>query len=177
MADNDLSVNYENVLADLRAKKEKLEAAICGIEAMLGLTSLSAGASSAPAPSKEVEADSFFGLSIPEAVRKYLRMQKKPQSTQEIAAALERGGLTHQSGNFGNTVGSVLARLDGAGGDVVKLARATWGLAAWYPNAKRKRVANNKTSDAEQSSDEEYEIDPDLANDAIKEDMGQPPIA
>ena len=171
MADNASPVNYEDVLADLRAKKEKLEAAICGIEVMLGIPSLGSYNAAATTQSKDVEADSFFGLSIPEAARKYLGMQKKTQSTQEIAAALERGGLTHQSGNFGNTVGSVLARIDGAGGDIVKLARATWGLAAWYPNARRKKVANNKAVDVEEEQGESdgYE-DPDLAHDLQNEE-------
>lgn len=93
MADNELPINYDSVLADLRAKREKLDAAIAGIELMLGLSSPSAATSpNTPIQAQEVESDSFFGMSIPDAARKFLGMRKKPQTTQEIADALNRGG-------------------------------------------------------------------------------------
>lgn len=145
MTDNELAINYERVLADLRAKRDKIDAAIAGIEAMMGIASQGAPEqnlqSSANNGSQEVESDSFFGMSIPDASRKFLAMRRKPQTTQEIANALDRGGLTHQSGDFANTVGSVLNRIERGGGDVVKLDRAKWGLAAWYPNRKKKSIA------------------------------------
>src|SRR5258706_11942734 len=142
MADNDLSINYESVLEDLKAKREKIDAAIRGIESMLGLSSSGPGTPGGSTHhGQDVESDSFFGMSIPDAARKYLGMKRKPQSTQDIAGALDRGGLTHQSENFGNTVGSILHRMEGAGGDVVRVGRGTWGLASWYPG-RRKRNAN-----------------------------------
>lgn len=142
MADSDLTVNYENVLADLRAKRDKLNAAIAGIETMLGIMPADAPSGELGANDRgqqEVQFDTFFGLSIPDAVRKLLNMRKRAMPTQEIASALEAGGLKHQSGAFGNTVGSVLNRIDKAGGDIVKVGRAQWGLASWYPNMKRRR--------------------------------------
>lgn len=157
MPDNDLNINYEAVLEDLRAKRDRLDAAIRGIETILGLQSSGvalpvASGPSAPA-SQEVEPDSFFGMSIPDAIRKYLGMKKKPQSTQEIANALDRGGLTHQSENFGNTVGSILHRIDNSGGDIVRVGRGTWGLATWYPGARRKRPNGGKSEPQKDESD------------------------
>ena len=146
MADNDLNVNYEAVLADLRAKRDKLDAAIAGIEAMLGIAGTTSGnaaisvSATGSISSSIVESDSFFGMSIPDAARKLLSMRKRPQTTQEITDALDVGGLTHQSGDFANTVGSVLNRLGKSDGGVVKLGRAKWGLAAWYPSAKRRKL-------------------------------------
>ncbi len=40
-------IDYEAVLADLRAKRDKLDAAIAGIETMLGIRGLSASADAA----------------------------------------------------------------------------------------------------------------------------------
>lgn len=157
MANSDLAVNYEAVLADLRAKRDKLDAAIAGIEAMLGVapSALSQPESATVATGQDIQFDTFFNLSIPDAARKLLTMRKRAQTTQEITSALEAGGFKHQSEAFGNTVGSVLNRIDKAGGDIVKVGRAKWGLAAWYPNGKRKRNGNkNETDDSPEESEE-----------------------
>jgi len=153
MADNELSVNYEAVLADLIARRDKLNAAIAAVEAIIGsgtavsvaVTGVSATASTGnvgTVAATPIESDAFFNLSVPDATRKLLKMRKRPQSTQEIAAALEAGGVLHQSANFANTVGAVLARIDKGGGDIVKLDRAKFGLAEWYPMGKRRRPDN-----------------------------------
>lgn len=173
MADNDFPINYETVLADLKAKRDKLDAAISGIETMLGITSTAqAGGQQASAEKANhtVESDTFFRMSIPDAARKYLNMMKKPQTTQQIADALERGGMLHSSKDFTNGVGSILTRLDKAGGDIVKTGRATFGLAAWYPGGKPRKNGSAKKNDqpvgAEESSgsdDAEYAGVIDLA--------------
>lgn len=159
MAESDLTVNYENVLADLRAKRDKLNAAIAGIETMLGIVPTDAPKGDAGANDRgqqEVRFDTFFGLSIPDAVRKLLNMRKRALPTQEIASALETGGLKHQSGAFANTVGSVLNRIDKAGGDIVKVGRAQWGLASWYPNMKRKRNGGRPDQEAQNEDSESH---------------------
>ena len=55
---------------------------------------------------------------------------KEPQSTAEIADALERGGYPTESRNFRNTVRSVLDRHAKTVGEIVKVHR-NWGLAEW----------------------------------------------
>src|SRR5262245_18228097 len=106
-------IDYHAVLADLKAQREKLDAAIAGIETMLGMQASSGaaqvGASKLAAPT-EIKSDTFFGMSIVNAAEKYLNMVKAPKANPEIAAALEKGGLHNTSGNFANTVGSVIAR-------------------------------------------------------------------
>ena len=97
----------------------------------------------------EIEPDSFFGMSILDAAKKFLAMKKKPQTTADVATALEQGGMTHSSGNWGNTVGSVLNRSDASGGEIVKVKRGIWGLAAWYPG--RKRNTGEKKDDGEKT--------------------------
>lgn len=170
MADNDLNVNYEDVLADLRAKREKIDAAISGIEIMVGIAGNPSPSVAKPLVEnlpQAVEPDTFFKMSVPDATRKFLQMRKRPQATQDIANALEQGGVFHSSKDFPNTVGTVLTRIDKSGGDIIKIGRAKFGLAEWYPAAKRKKAAVK----AETQIEDEYDgPDPDLAHDAQAED-------
>ena len=138
------TVNYDDVLTDLMAKRDKLNAAIEAIQELRGNgtasdISHSSATSTQQAGAVDVLRDTFFGMSIPDAAKKFLAMSKKAMSTQDIAEALERGGFTHGSGNFSNTVGSVLHRLDGTGGGIVRVARGIWGLAEWYPGRNKSK--------------------------------------
>ncbi|MCA9906576.1 MAG: hypothetical protein H7A18_03225 [Sinobacteraceae bacterium] len=161
------NIDYAAVLADLEAKRDKLDAAIAGIRTMLGMP---AGVSSAASVgsagsngSTEIEADTFFSLSIPDAAKKYLGMRKKPATTPEIVEALRRGGQTHAGGeSFGNTLGSVLARVYGNGGGIVRVGRGMWGLAEWYPNKPRKPSAKAQKGESQDDSSPEGddEVDP-----------------
>jgi hypothetical protein len=87
-------------------------------------------------------------MSIAEAAKKFLVMKKRMQTTQDIADALEKGGMTHTSGNWGNTVGSVLNRNN----DFVRIKRGTWGLVSWYPG--RKRTDKPKDGDSAEEGGE-----------------------
>lgn len=133
-------IDYNVVLADLKRKRDELNAAIAGIEAML----LGAGApiatpaGASPTPTT-IGPDTFFGMSIAQAAQKYLNMKKRPQTAPEIAAALIEGGLQNQSGKFPNTVGSVLNRnSEGDAPTFVKVSRGTFALRTWYPNYRPK---------------------------------------
>jgi hypothetical protein len=77
----------------------------------------------------EIRQDTFFGMTISEAIKKYLAMARRPQRASDIARALDQGGLLHSSKNWLNTVQSTLTRQKG---EVVKLPNG-WGLAEWYP--------------------------------------------
>ena len=77
----------------------------------------------------EIRPDTFFGLSIADAIKKYLGMVRRPQRASEIARAIEQGGLLHSSTNWVNTVQATLSRQKGV---IVKLPNG-WGLAEWYP--------------------------------------------
>lgn len=77
----------------------------------------------------EIRQDTFFGMTISEAIKKYLAMVKRPQRASDIARALDQGGLLHSSKNWLNTVQATLTRQRGV---VVKLPNG-WGLAEWYP--------------------------------------------
>ena len=88
-------------------------------------------------PGADFPSDAFFNMSIPDAVKKYLAMVKRKQSTKRIVEALERGGYPHQSKNFYNTVFGVLNRHWKTQGEIVKVG-SEWGLAEWYGGARPK---------------------------------------
>lgn len=92
--------------------------------------------------------DAFFRMSIADAARKYLAMVKKKQTIQQIADALEAGGLTHTSRRFYGTVLTTLRRQEKQVGDIVKVGRGIWGLAEWYPNRKRKAATEPKSPES-----------------------------
>ncbi len=144
MSSDPSGIDYAAVLADMEAKRAQLDAAIAGIRVMLGLPAGTAGvATPSPQPtnSAEIAPDSFFGLSIPDAAKKFLALRKRAATTPEIADGLQRGGQPNASSeSFPNTVGSVLARVYANGAGIVRVARGTWGLAEWYPNKPRKPV-------------------------------------
>ena len=130
-------IDYSAVLADLKRRRDELDKAIVGIEAIIGFGPMGGNGTAQSAmsidPAQPIPTDAFFGLSIVDAVKKFLNMRKRPQSTIDIAAALEAGGLVNQSGEFGNTVGSVLNRNAKSDNPVViKVSRGMWGLKSWY---------------------------------------------
>lgn len=135
--------NYKAVLADLRAKRKRLDDLITGLE-------LFAGSDATPTkPSKEgghpiqaqgdtgtpadVRADTFFGMNIPDATKKFLEIRKRPAKAKDIANGLEAGGVMSQAKNFYANVSTALRRLEAAG-EVVRIGDTKkWALAEWYP--------------------------------------------
>ncbi len=133
-------IDYEAVLADLRAKREKLDAAITGIETMLGIRGLGANeAQNGNKPATEqLGPGAFLGMTIVDATMKYLRITRQNQKTEDILRALRDGGVALQSSNPINTVGSVLARNAETKGDIVRVERGLWGLGEWHKHLRKK---------------------------------------
>jgi hypothetical protein len=84
----------------------------------------------------EVQHDSFFGMTIADAARKFLGIVKRTKSTAEIASALEAGGLKHASKDFQTTIRSTLAHKE----EFLRV-NGDWGLTEWYPGKGRGRQA------------------------------------
>jgi hypothetical protein len=154
------AVDYSVVLADLKRRRDELNAAITLIErislggaaatggADLGLDGSQPTSEGAPrdALPTKVESDTFFSLSIPEAAKKYLRMKKRPAGTRELSNALMEGGYLSQSKNFYTNVFASLRRNP----DFV-LVKSQWALAEWYPGRRSdqtKTKANGKEETA-----------------------------
>src|SRR5687768_11025535 len=104
----DESNPYVAVLADLERERDQLNAMIAMVKRRMGLSSdepnvasamLTANGSASSEP-PEIRSDTFFGMSISEAVKKYLGMVKRPRRVTDIAKALDEGGLLHSSKNW-----------------------------------------------------------------------------
>lgn len=113
-------------------------------------------------------------MSIVDAAKKLLAHERRQMTNAELVEGLKRGGLALNSAEPLNTVGSVLNRRFYQVGDVVRVARGTWGLKEWYPNRSFKTLA--KAVEGEVSRPAEQDLD-DLgledtvaASDQIDED-------
>jgi len=88
----------------------------------------------------EISHDSFFNMTIADAVKKYLAMVKVTKSTSDISAGLERGGLKHSSKDFSTTVRSILGQRE----EFTRVPNGDWGLTVWYPGLGRGRKAKSE---------------------------------
>jgi hypothetical protein len=140
-------INYEAVLNDLERQKadiQNIQKAIDALRLIMSLGTLigPAGAPTArPLDPQDIPSDAFFGLSIGEAAKKYLTIVKRKQTIQEIADALDRGGLPHSSTDFLATVRAMINRLAKSDTELVRVGPgAAWGLSSWYGNRRPKEA-------------------------------------
>jgi hypothetical protein len=133
---------YAAALADLRSKRDAIDNTIRFLEQMSGLASSPSEAGTpygifpqvTPDAPSENAAGMFLGMSIVDAAKKLLNLRKRAMSNTEILAELTQGGLVLTGADPLNVVGSVMTRRFNQVGDVVRVARGTWGLKEWYPN-------------------------------------------
>jgi hypothetical protein len=145
------AIDYHAVLADLEARRSRLDAAIAGIKAVIigqdlgGQLALPTSDIQSGFLSQNIQSDSFFGMTIVGATKKLLAMRRRTMTTPEIVQALRLGGISNaKSENFANSVAAGLSREDANDGDVVRVQRGTWGLAEWYPNKPRRTTATRE---------------------------------
>lgn len=86
-----------------------------------------------PVPVTDAE---FYGLSQPKAAVIFLERagRNRPQRTEAIVAALKKGGVKFEGKDPVGTFYAILSRTP----TFHRVAKSTWGLAAWYPNIARK---------------------------------------
>jgi hypothetical protein len=150
-------INYDAVLADLEAKKAAIDEAIAGIRRMMGQgQTIPTGGAGKTINPKAIPSDAFFGMSIPDAVRKYLSIVRKPHTAKQIAEALEAGGITHSSNDFRATVSTTMGRMLDKENGLARIGKE-YGLLDWYPGRKAK-ISSGKGEQA----------------DSIKNDNGDP---
>lgn len=125
---------YALVLADLKAKRAKIEAAIQAIEELSGEradeSASATAASSGP----------YTGMSIHDAAKAALREKGSPMGNAEIASAIQEGGLNLKSADVVNTVGAVLSRRAKDVADLDKVGRGVWGLPEWKKGEAKSQV-------------------------------------
>lgn len=114
-------VDYKAVLEDLKRQRAELDAMIEFAQRQIS------GNRSGVGGTEEIEPDSFTGKNILQGTEKYLSMVGRPaRSTEEIAEALTKGGLSATRGS----VATILGRSKDSKIHPVK--RGLWGLKEWY---------------------------------------------
>jgi hypothetical protein len=132
--DPKVEVDYNVVLADMKARHAALGQSIASMEAWLkggGAPAGDFGASHNGHSTTKIDIDTFAGLNIPNATSKYLRMVGKPARTTDIITkALNDGGLKCNQASVATVLGRSIAS-----GDIYKVGRGVWGLKEWYASS------------------------------------------
>lgn len=139
---------YDVVIGDLEKQREKLAMVITALRQikstgvpfeatqalMTGLASDSVASPHVVAPL--IPHDAFFGMTIPDAARKYLSWggSRQTKSNPELCDALVDGGFQTSAANFRESVRATLTRHH----DFVKI-KGQWGLREWYGDRATKR--------------------------------------
>jgi hypothetical protein len=139
-------MDYASMLLDMEAKRAALDAAISSLRVAITSGALGQGGSLPPDQSGsvgqsasagnggmvDIPSGAFLGKSMPDAIKAFLGLVRKKQTTREITEALKVGGIESKAKKFAGNVSAVLFRLARPGGGIVKIQDA-WGLAEWYP--------------------------------------------
>lgn len=143
---------YEAALADLRAKRAEIDAAIAVIErvrSMNGVVPQGPPPQALPIASgsllKSVQSDvnpgdmqvrsPFYGLGLREAAPKQLAIVGEPQLPREIWDALSATGFQTAHGDPVGAVHSALRRRAKTHNDVLMVGGGKWGRKDWYTEA------------------------------------------
>jgi hypothetical protein len=123
------NISYRDVLADLRSRRARLDAAISAIVDILHESEGENESEQTPQFSFSNPPGAYANMTLVEASIHFLKGAGKPQKTADIAAALRRGGTSSKSKNLYRTLYNVLNnRLD----KELTKDKGKWGLAEWH---------------------------------------------
>jgi hypothetical protein len=157
------STPYDIVIADLESKRDQIGATIEMLKALRSTASISlplAPSSQRPSNGADIALDAFFGMTLPDAAKKYLSIARVTKSNPELCDALLKGGFKTQSANFPEVVRSQLGRHP----DFVKI-NGQWGLAEWYGNRGGGRKAKRNALPSEDLQDDGTNGEPENPQD------------
>jgi hypothetical protein len=145
--------DYEKILSDLQEERANLDRMIAWVKGRLAKTdpaepttvdSLIQKSISQPMRfPRTLKPDTFFKMSVQQAMRECLSLLKKPLSARDITNYLKSGGFTHKAKNLYQTVFPTLMRMKEKG-EVDRLANGEWGLSEWYSGARRAEPESGK---------------------------------
>jgi hypothetical protein len=75
----------------------------------------------------------FLGMTIADAAKKLMAIERRPLTTPEVLEGLTLGGIVFRGKSPRNTLGSILHRQSRDETGIVSVARGKWGLKE-YPN-------------------------------------------
>ena len=166
MADGTQIDIYEAVILDLESKISTLQATVENLRNIRSIVSQIAQSPMAVPGQRAAQSvadfghDAFFGMTVGEAAKKYLKAVKKTVSIPVLVDALLAGGLKSASSNMRENVRSILGRHP----DFVRI-NGEFGLAEWYSGRKaatRRKTAERDSSDevTEQSAESDAQETP-----------------
>lgn len=145
----------QSFLVGLEAKRDALNQAIESLRVVLGLEAGGSTPGVLGLP-REITSTTFWGKTIPDATKLYLQMvNKKPQSTVQIADALLKGGMETNAKDFPATVQAMLRRFENQADDVIRVPSGEWALAEWFPDRPRRRKVKGKAEGGAEAEAEE----------------------
>ena len=145
------------LLANWEAKRAALDAAIASLRAAIAAGAL--GATMAgdvgafqPAGSAyhqgtgggEIPNGAFQGKTVSDAIKAYLSVVRKKQTTRDIVDALKRGGIESTSDHFDTIVYNALERMRTSSAEIAKFGKL-WGLTEWLPPSMRSAAVKSQT--------------------------------
>jgi hypothetical protein len=137
------AINYQCVLADLRARRERLNQAIEAIEQLVGETESGRDSAREHAQRQpiatniapQVPRQDYSTSTIGDAAAHFIKLAGKPQKIRTIANGLIRGGIKSNSKNLYTTLYNVLTdRAKRENTDLVKIG-SQWGLLQWQQDS------------------------------------------
>jgi hypothetical protein len=139
--------HYDAVITDLETRRDQMNAMIEMLKQMRSAVVITPVAGTLPAMpitimGPDIAHDAFFGMSLPEAAKKYLSIVKRTTPHPAFCDALLDGGFKTSATNFREVVRSTLSRHP----DFVKIS-GQWGLSEWYGN-RGARKSKRSTSSA-----------------------------
>src|SRR5271166_1664074 len=138
---------YNAVIADLEEQRAELDLLIAGLRKRAGMSPDGGGGPGG----REIHSATFIGKTIPEAARFYLEMcNKRPQKVEDIATALQKGGMTSKAENFTSMLQTILRRTETQTGEFMRTSAGEWILPEWVgKKATPKAVRDKEDADAE----------------------------
>ena len=130
--------DYEGVLADLKARRAALDQERAALETAIGAIErllLSAGQATrlgVQADIRTVSPRAFVGLTMPQAITKYLRQVQEPQTKRQLKEGLRSGGM-RMGANAGAHIYNTLHRLSQGEGPYRHENDGRWSLREWPP--------------------------------------------
>ncbi|MEA2859233.1 MAG: hypothetical protein QOC72_1272 [Methylobacteriaceae bacterium] len=160
----------ERKVVEAERKVNELLSALNVLRAEAGLEPRPRGGGSTSADGAEnaatqIKPDTFFGQKQQSAMRMYLQMRKSnglgPAKPREIYDALLAGGYQFEAKDIENALVGMRALLRKRTEIFIRLPNGTYGLAAWYPNARRPKAAAATGTVAEEEEEDETAAPPD----------------
>ncbi len=139
---------YDAAIENLEKQRAEIDMAIAVLRKLAGQSPDGGGGSGGPG-GREIHSATFLGKTIPEAARMYLDMcNKRPQKVEDIAAALQKGGMTSKAVNFTSMLQTILRRTEIATGEFMRTSAGEWILPAWIGKKPTPKAVRDKEDEA-----------------------------